>query len=72
MAKQNGFGLVLQLWFITPRLLESRVRLNTGDNEQRANTRESLLLPGALLMAMQAQLLTAFMFVNFRFTAFFQ
>jgi hypothetical protein len=31
-----------------------------------------LLLPGALLVTIQAQLLAAFMFVNFRFATFFQ
>ena len=35
-------------------------------------THRQLLLPGALLVAIQAQLLAAFVFVDFRFATFFQ
>jgi hypothetical protein len=43
----------------------------------RANSQPTLppgelLLPGAFLMAMLTQLLAPFVFVNFRFSAFFQ
>jgi hypothetical protein len=36
------------------------------------NHRQRLFLPGALLVTIGAKLLAALMFVNFRFTTFFQ
>jgi hypothetical protein len=46
-----------------------------GGNRTRTDepqARAELLLPGALLVTVQAQLLAPFMLVNFRLAAFFQ
>jgi hypothetical protein len=45
---------------------------NAAARERMSETARRLLLPGALLVTIQAQLLAAFMFVDFRFATFFQ
>jgi hypothetical protein len=55
----------------------AKKRSRTAARSDRPRTDElnrnaELLLPGALLVTIQTQLLAAFMFVNFRFATFFQ
>jgi hypothetical protein len=49
-----------------------RIKGAALEGAPRPNSGPGLLLPGALLMAMRAQLFAALMFVNFRFSTFFQ
>jgi hypothetical protein len=46
-------------------------RTNAPARERMIGTAAELLLPGALLVTIQAQLLAAFMFIDFGLAAFF-